>query len=108
MSLKYFTIGRSFFSSLAAAFSLQNAVKMIGPMPTGHSYRGRRGPASAPGKGRCVTANDTGWWRRHALIRPMPVTERMLMRHGWYRRKLRKQGIDMRAAHDAKNAMVLK
>lgn len=39
--------------------------------------------------------NNTGWWRRRADIAPMPITERMLLRHGWYRRQLRKQGIPM-------------
>lgn len=37
--------------------------------------------------------------------RPMPITERMLLRHGWYRRKLRKEGIAIDP--NAKNAVRL-
>lgn len=40
--------------------------------------------------------NNTGWWRRNTDLSPLLMTERMLMRHGWYRRKLRKQGIWMK------------
>ena len=47
--------------------------------------------------------NDTGWYRRNAELRPMPITERMLLRHGWYRRQLRKQGVAIDP--NAKNAV---
>jgi hypothetical protein len=43
--------------------------------------------------------------RARSDVYPPVITERMLMRHGWYRRKLRKQGIAIDPG--AKNAMVL-
>jgi hypothetical protein len=41
--------------------------------------------------------NRTGWYRRNADISPLVITERMLMRHGWYRRQLRKEGVAVQA-----------
>lgn len=49
--------------------------------------------------------NRTGWFQRHADISPMVITERMLMRHGWWRRKVRKEGV---AIGSRKNEVVLK
>lgn len=49
--------------------------------------------------------SDAGRWMRNRAIKPMPITERMLMRHGWYRRKLRKEGIAIDP--NAKNAVRL-
>lgn len=90
------------FAAVAGLINLQSRA----PMPiAGHSYSGRRGPARPPGKGMSGPPNDTGWWQRHASIRPMVITERMLMRHGWYRRKLRQQGIAIDS--NAKNAVRL-
>lgn len=95
-----------FLSGLASVMEMGRLLDLIGPpLPTGPAQRFRkRGrnhkkmPPNPP--------NDTGWYRHNSEIRPMPITERMLMRHGWYRRKLRKQGIAMNP--NAKNAMVLK
>jgi hypothetical protein len=39
--------------------------------------------------------NRTGWFQRRADLAPMVITERMLLRHGWYRRQLRKQGVPL-------------
>jgi hypothetical protein len=53
-----------------------------------------------------IGPSDAGRLMRGRTPRPMPITERMLMRHGWYRRKLRKEGIAIDP--NAKNAMVLR
>lgn len=50
-------------------------------------------------------SSDAGRWMRGRNPRPMPITERMLLRHGWYRRKLRKEGIAIDP--NAKNAVRL-
>jgi ribosomal protein L11 methylase PrmA len=47
--------------------------------------------------------SDAGRWMRGRNIRPIPITERMLLRHGWYRRKLRKEGVAIDP--DAKNSV---
>lgn len=59
----------------------------------GRGGRGRRHSGVHP-------ANNTGWWRARADISPIAITEKMLLRHGWYRRNLRNEAaLRKEAAH---------
>ena len=97
--------GRGFLSAIMAmAGSFASFNHIVGPnVPVaGSSFRKRGRNHKKMMKN---PPNNTGWFQRHADLRPMPVTERMLLRHGWYRRQLRKQGIAIDAG--AKNAVRL-
>ena len=100
--------GRGFLGALMAmAGGLAHFSQMIGPSApiAGSSFRKRSNRTRYRKYSGDHPTNDTGWWRQRADIRPMVITERMLLRHGWYRRKLRKEGIAIDP--NAKNAVRL-
>lgn len=107
--MRFFPTPGAFLSAIAGMVAQSNLRSLIGPSaPIGPSPGFRKRASSRGKKMMKNPPNHTGWFQRHATLWHPPITERMLMRHGWYRRKLRKRGIDMRAAADAKNAMVLR
>lgn len=77
-----------------AALSQHFTIPFLPPMvegPRPPQPRGFKKQSRYRGRKRGHSPNETGWFRRHAVIDPLPVTEKMLMRHGWYRRKLRNE-----------------
>jgi hypothetical protein len=100
--------GRGFLGALLSlAGGFRELGHMIGPSApiAGSSFRKR-----SRQRGRKYISkhppNTTGWYQRNAEINPMPITLRMLERHSWYRRQMRKHGIKIEPG--AKNAMVLR
>lgn len=85
----------SFINLLAGQFGLARLMAMLGPtLPIGgSSFRKSSGRRRWKARTGLNPPNRSGWWRRNADLAPVLITERMLMRHGWYRRQLRKQGV---------------
>ena len=105
--MRFFPTPGAFLSAVAGMVAQSNLRSLIGPsVPIGPSPGFRKRASSRGKKMMKNPPNCTGWFQRHATISSLVVTERMLMRHGWYRRKLRKQGIAIEPS--AKNSMVLR
>lgn len=93
-----------FLAGLASVMGMGRLIDLIGPpLPSGPAPRFRKRGRNHK-KMMKNPPNRTGWFQRHADLSPLVITERMLMRHGWYRRKMRKQGIPI----GTKNSMVLR
>jgi hypothetical protein len=95
----------TFLAGIASTLGLAAIGRMLGPPLPTQNFRKRSTNRGWKSRDGINPQNNTGWWRRNAFISPMVITERMLMRHGWYRRKLRTEGVYMKQPG---NAVVLR